>query len=292
MVDHINSQQTTWKAVMSPRFEGWTLAQAKGLMGSLPGGEMPAEATHVLQAAPTSFDSRSQWKNCSSIPLVRDQSACGSCWAFGSTESFNDRYCIATGKDVIFAVNDVLSCCTFTCGAGCEGGYPPQAWSYFKRSGVVTDSCDPYPFPACAHHVVTDDYPPCPSADYETPACNKTCDDGTDFNDDKTFAVSTYSITKVNNIMAEISTYGPVTASFSVYEDFMSYSTGVYQHTTGEYVGGHAIEIIGYGTDNGVDYWTVKNSWNPSWGEDGYFRIRKGNNECGIEGSVVAGLAA
>lgn len=62
---------------------------------------------------------------------------------------------------------------------------------------------------------------------------------------------------------------------------------------TGMYSGGHAIKIIGWGTDadSGKDYWLVANSWNDSWGEKGYFRILRGVNECGIEGSVVAGEA-
>lgn len=59
----------------------------------------------------------------------------------------------------------------------------------------------------------------------------------------------------------------------------------------GDYMGGHAVKIIGWGTDDasGDDYWLVANSWNPSWGEGGLFRILRGVNECGIEGNIVAG---
>lgn len=58
-------------------------------------------------------------------------------------------------------------------------------------------------------------------------------------------------------------------------------------------MGGHAVKIIGWGKDEdtGEDYWLVVNSWNDSWGEKGLFRIRRGVNECGIEGSVVSGEA-
>lgn len=59
----------------------------------------------------------------------------------------------------------------------------------------------------------------------------------------------------------------------------------------GSFLGGHAVKIIGWGTDakSGKDYWLVANSWNESWGENGFFRILRGANECGIEGQVVAG---
>jgi len=90
--------------------------------------------------------------------------------------------------------------------------------------------------------------------------------------------------------MNEIYNHGPVEGSFTVYEDFVAYKKGVYEHTTGSALGGHAIKIIGWGVESGIPYWSCVNSWNTNWGEKGLFRIRRGNNECGIEGSVNAGL--
>lgn len=79
--------------------------------------------------------------------------------------------------------------------------------------------------------------------------------------------------------------YGSVTAAFTVYEDFVNYKSGVYRHTSGSALGGHAVKIIGYGED----YWIVNNSWNNSWGDNGTFKIAFG--ECGIDSSCHAGLA-
>lgn len=84
-------------------------------------------------------------------------------------------------------------------------------------------------------------------------------------------------------------TNGPIEVSFTVYSDFEAYTGGVYQHVTGSQLGGHAVKMLGWGEDNGTPYWIIANSWNPSWGEKGFFRILRGNNECGIEGSAVAG---
>jgi len=85
-------------------------------------------------------------------------------------------------------------------------------------------------------------------------------------------------------------TNGPVEGAFSVYEDFLTYKTGVYSHTTGQMLGGHAIKVLGWGVDSGTPYWWVANSWNEDWGDQGFFKIKRGNNECGIESGMVAGL--
>lgn len=90
-------------------------------------------------------------------------------------------------------------------------------------------------------------------------------------------------------MVAEISTNGPIEAAFTVYEDFITYKTGVYQHKHGRALGGHAIKILGYGNEDGTDYWLVANSWNETWGDNGYFKILRGHNECGIEGGASAG---
>lgn len=93
------------------------------------------------------------------------------------------------------------------------------------------------------------------------------------------------------SIRQEIFSNGPVVAAFNVYEDFYSYRSGVYHHVYGNMVGGHAVKIIGWGSEAGTPYWLVANSWNVTWGLGGFFKIRRGTNECGFESYVVAGMA-
>jgi cathepsin B len=100
---------------------------------------------------------------------------------------------------------------------------------------------------------------------------------------------SVYSVSGVAQIAAEIATHGAVEAAFTVYADFINYKSGVYSYTTGDELGGHAVKLIGYGTENGVDYWLAQNSWTTTWGDNGMFKIRKGTDECGIEDEIVAG---
>ena len=80
-------------------------------------------------------------------------------------------------------------------------------------------------------------------------------------------------------------TKGPVSVAFEVVADFRFYSHGVY--TSEECKSGpsdvnHAVLLVGYGEENGIPYWLIKNSWGSSWGEEGYFKIERGKNMCGI----------
>jgi len=301
MVHFINKLKTTWTAGHNPRFDNQTIAHVKHLCGVKAGGpKLPVRrmAPRHLQV-PDSFDSRAQWGSiCPSTSHIRDQGACGSCWAFGAVESATDRICIhSNGTNTAYlSAEDLLSCCSFSCGMGCDGGYPSAAWDYFQQTGIVTggdynsgEGCYPYQVAACEHHVSG----PLPACGDEgpTPTCTQTCQNGATWSSDKHFGASSYSVNSDQlSIQQEIMTNGPVEGAFTVYEDFVSYKSGVYQHVTGAELGGHAISIIGWGTDNGTPYWIVKNSWNTAWGNKGYFNILRGSDECGIEDQIVAGI--
>ncbi len=170
---------------------------------------------------------------------------------------------------------------------GCQGGYPEAAWQHWKQAGLVTggnygsnEGCEPYSLPNCDHHV-SGKYQPC-SGEGPTPSCKRSCISGypKSYTADKQFGASAYSVpSNVAKIQTEIMTNGPVEGSFSVYEDFLTYKSGVYEHKSGQMLGGHAIKIIGWGVDAGTDYWIVANSWNEDWGNGGFFNIKRGNDE-------------
>jgi len=134
----------------------------------------------------------------------------------------------------------------------------------------------------CAHHVESETLPVCDDIVQVQPTCNSTCASNKSivYADDKHKADSSYGIRGIDNIKTEISTLGSVTAAFTVYEDFLTYKSGVYSHQSGDSLGGHAIKLIGFGTENGEDYWLAVNSWNNTWGDKGLFKILQG--DCGI----------
>ena len=109
--------------------------------------------------------------------------------------------------------------------------------------------------------------------------------------DKYSFVGSTASAKGEKAIQQMIMAGGPVETAFSVYDDFEDYAGGIYHHVTGKLGGGHAVKFVGWGVEDGTKYWKVANSWNPYWGESGYFRIKRGNNECGIEAGVTGSSA-
>ena len=123
--------KTTWKATVSTRFANATVADVKRMLGTVMPGEegyyAPEEEKTVFatpnSAVPESFDVRTAWPECAAITgRVRDQSNCGSCWAFGSTEAFNDRRCMKTGDAVtVLSAEDTLAySCTVRSGLHCQ----------------------------------------------------------------------------------------------------------------------------------------------------------------------------
>jgi cathepsin B len=299
LVDEINNMNTTWTADLNKgsSVDGKSIEEARRFCGVLPGGpKLPAKKFAPdtdFAGLPTQFSSITNWPNCPTISTIRDQSACGSCWAFGAVESMSDRSCIGLGKQLSLSAGNMAFCCG-SCGNGCDGGYPPAAWQYWVDHGVTEEGCYPYPFPGCDHHIPSSANP-CPANEYPSPPCPNKCTNkswtGAAWKQDRHYGSSAYSLDSVSKIQADIYKHGPVEAAFEVYADFLTYKSGVYQHKSGSLLGGHAIKILGWGVMNGTPYWLCANSWNPDWGNNGFFNILRGSDECGIEDGVVAGLA-
>jgi len=269
LITDLNERELGWKAAKNPRFEGVSMAEAKRLLGlRIP--ESGVSCVHMMNQknataidVPASFDSRTQWPGF--ILPIANQAQCGSCWAFAAAEVLSDRLAIASqgAKNLVLSPQVLVSCDRQD--MGCNGGWPQFAADFLVNNGIPSDACVPYS-----------------SGGGAVPACPSKCNDG---------STPTYYkydswdyCTGVNAIQAAVAQYGPVAVSMAVYQDFFTYSTGVYKYggTTG-LAGYHAIKLLGWGTDNGQDYWTVANSWGTTWGEAGFFRIARGNNECGIE---------
>ncbi|CAD5228393.1 unnamed protein product [Bursaphelenchus xylophilus] len=314
LIDEINEDATsTFKATLHKQFADASLDEVRRLLGVKEDHDtvVAKELGRSLKQAPvfladplklpTEFDSRTRWPQCKELmDEIRDQSWCGSCWAVSSASVLSDRLCIASNGtlQVPISAADLLECCDY-CGSGCVGGYPYRAFHYVEQLGVVSGGnfssqagCNPYPFPPC-HAADHDKYPQCSKRNFATPKCLKKCQDGYkqhDYKTDKYYASLSYSYVRDGfGIMKEIYERGPVViAALEVYEDFLYYKSGVYQHKRGGYLGLHAVRVIGWGVEDGTPYWTVANSWGSQWGENGFFKIRRGYNEANVEGSVNA----
>lgn len=262
----------TWRAGLAGRFANRSLAEASALLGARrPGISAVTRPGAELDTSdlPASFDMREQYGHCESVKAVYDQGHCGGCWAFSVTSSLGDRFCMA-GKDVILSVQDLLDCGHYGKCSGCNGGLTEDAFDYINDNGVLSAECVPW-------------------ADGDS-----TCRDGrcTSSADNTRYYSSwaQYISSDEAKIQAELSQHGSITASFEVFQDFFAYESGVYSHLEGDYAGLHAVTLMGWGSENGADYWLVKNSWGSDFGEAGFFRIKRGlkNNGCNFEGGLTA----
>ncbi|KAK6730250.1 hypothetical protein RB195_006985 [Necator americanus] len=181
LVDYVNSHQSLFKAEYSPTNEQFVKARIMDIKYMTEAShKYPRKGINLNVELPERFDAREKWPHCASIGLIRDQSACGSCWAVSAASVMSDRLCIQTNgtNQKILSSADILACCGEDCGSGCEGGYPIQAYFYLENTGVCSGGeyreknvCKPYPFYPCDGN-----YGPCPKEGaFDTPKCRKIC---------------------------------------------------------------------------------------------------------------------
>jgi len=293
LVAQINAAQSSWTAAPSARFANMTKAAFKrSLMRQPPrafiGSSSGSSGAGVSAAAvvPAAYDFRTAHPDCVWAKTIIDQGTCGSCWAWSASGVMSSRLCQLSNGTVNERMSPQwLMSCNDKTDMGCGGGALDNVWTYLatKGNGITTEACNPYdPW---------GQYPACPAAG----ACTAKGEEPRIFGASNVWSPAGMpgSPSAVAAIQAEILAHGPVEVGISLFSDFAAYSSGVYKLTVNEsYGGGHAVEIIGWGTDDagGGDYWTVQNTYGADWGEKGYFRIRRGTNEIGIEQEVIAGM--
>lgn len=255
-IEQVKASGATWESTSYEEnvFRGWTIDEIKKMLGTTKDFDIPIppETDDSPDPLPTNFDWREKNKRC--IHPIRDQSHCGSCWAFAATEALSDRFCIK-GLDVILSPQDLVSCDPVD--RGCQGGGDITPYTYMTYKGVVSDSCFPYFSGNGSRHF-------CP---------NKCVREGEAFTK---YRCSGGAIVKglKNTQKRELMENGPVSTAFMVYKDFMTYKAGVYYYISGELLGGHAVKVIGWGVENGIEYWLCVNSWGSVWGDRGFFKIK------------------
>jgi len=299
LVNLINSKNTTFTARLDDRFKGLSIKQLREFTGEeLDPKEVIQKEDSQKSASsnnlPSNFDVWTKWPNCEkTFKNIQNQAHCGSCYAVAVATALTDRRCIqSNGADTEqLSAWDIISCCQDCWGDGsngCNGGYSAKAYDFYDTIGIVTGGS--YNGGGCLPYKVSPT-----ERSKTTPVCTKSCQSSykkASYSNDKRSGGSYRTISKnTAEVMQEIFDNGPVTAGFTVYEDFHHYYQGVYKHVSGEKVGRHAVTIVGWGqTRDGTKYWRAANSWGPDWaGEDGFFRIFRGNDECGFEARIIAG---
>lgn len=223
-----------------------------------------------LVGAPISYNAVSQgW-----VTPIKNQASCGSCAAFAAAAVEETCYKKLMAKQAIFSEQWLLDC-----GYGYEGsnacnGAPLHAYATFSASKKKIVSGTKYPYRAALGS--------CPASVTSLIA-------------DNTFAVNnayyTYSGTEdmLKTLVAERGAVGiAIWIPQLTLNQLYAYRGGVFNGCAsgGPIVGGHAMAVVGYGSQSGQDYWLIKNSWGTGWGESGYLKLRRGVGACGIGGSL------
>ena len=238
-------------------------AETNAAVDNFAGKSNPFGLARGLRAAPNGFHPEAfvtpanlpptlDWRSVNGqnwLPPVRDQGRCGSCVAFGSIGTVEAAYNIAgavPGFNSRFSEQDLFS----RVGKCSEGAMPEDALDTLKTFGVPDAVCSPYISGRTGADV--------PSS--------SSCADVAQ----RVVKINDWHPVNADQAKAALQS-GPLLTVMDVYEDFMYYSGGVYKHVKGNYLGGHAIVLVGY--DDNAGAWIVRNSWGPKWGEAGYFRI-------------------
>ncbi len=188
------------------------------------------------------------WRDFGGVTPVKDQGSCGSCWDFAATGAFESAYLIATGIVPDFSEQQVLSCNSGS--SSCQGGWMADAYNLFINYGAIAESNMPYR---------ADDQIPCTQENY-IPIANQ---------------LMYMNIPNNVNAIKNALMCGPVSTTFTVYDDFFGYGGGCYEHADTDPIN-HAVVIVGWNDNlcDGQGAWIVKNSWGTSWGMNGYFYIK------------------
>uniref|UniRef100_A0A667XER2 Uncharacterized protein n=1 Tax=Myripristis murdjan TaxID=586833 RepID=A0A667XER2_9TELE len=197
---------------------------------------------------PSSVD----WRQKGMVSPVQNQGYCGSCWAFSAVGALEGQMKKKTGSLIPLSPQNLVDCSTNDENNGCCGGFMTSAYKYIIENGGI-DSEQSYP--------------------YEEKGKAGEC-----------FGFQVLPQGDENILQYIVATVGPISAEINN----SIFISGVYNDPECDnYMLNHAILIVGYGTDQGEDFWLVKNSWGTGWGEAGYLRLARNNNLCGIAESAV-----
>ena len=210
-------------------------------------------------SAPSSID----WRQKGAVTSVKDQGQCGSCWTFSATGAVEGAWAISTGNLVDLAEQELVDCATgLAYGShGCNGGQMEGAFKFVIENGQCALSSYPY-----------------------------TAKDGSCQKCSAVAHISSCSDVKPNDQISLKAAVAQQPVAIAIEADtryFQSYSSGILTSSSCGTSLDHGVLIVGYGTENGQDYWLVKNSWGTSWGLDGYVKIARSSSSndpgiCGI----------
>jgi cathepsin F len=262
----------------------------------------PELAEYNLDHMPESWD----WRDYFATPVL-NQGYCGSCWAFAAAGDIEGKWFLATGESVELSKQQLIDCDQVKGQAeGCNGGFPQQAMQYVAETGGLLHEED-YPYKnQCAWGACTD------GKVAGTPTCDVSLVSA-ELKSHNVAHISGWQMVaagpEYEDLMATaLVKNGPIALALNavgmefyvhgitgcpVDMDGMTYcEAGAIDTAPGcdpDYLD-HAVLLVGYGEEDGVPFWVIKNSWGEEWGEDGFYRVARGENHCGLSNMAVTSV--
>jgi len=197
------------------------------------------------------------WRKQGAVTPVKNQGQCGSCWAFSTTGAMEGAYQIKEKNLPNLSEQQLVDCAGDSGNMGCNGGLMDYAFTWLQDNGAATQAEYPY------KGYDQDCQGPAKDQKYKT----------TGYVDVQ--AGSEASLTSAV-------TKGPTSVAIEADQSaFQFYSGGIFTAACGQQLD-HGVTAVGYVLSGSQPYWIVKNSWGTSWGEQGYIRMVRGKNQCGI----------
>jgi len=249
-----NNGSTGWKMGIN-QFADLTPAEFKAYLGLKPRDNSYIRSVNVEVLADSPVNDI-DWVSKGAVTPVKDQAQCGSCWAFSTTGSVEGAVQVKTGRLTSVSEQQLVDCAGSSGNQGCNGGLMDDAFNWIvSHRGIGSEASYPY-----------------------------TARDGTCKDVPSVSTISGYKDVQQGSEDALMNALGQQPISIAIEADqssFQFYKSGVFTGPCGQQLD-HGVLLVGSGSDGGQDYWRVKNSWGASWGDNGFIRMIRGKNMCGL----------